>query len=348
MSWRGSWWLWASVLVAVIWACQKTGQSRFPHRVHLVGLECGTAGQPDCLSCLSCHQAEPGGEPGKPFQDACRECHASSASRMWETARRPKTTPAPIAHEIKFDHQRHLAMAEVKGQCTECHSGVVDAESTLFPPMERCFTCHEHQAQWDRNQCTPCHDSAEVRDLLPQTFMIHDHAWLRHHAFEGSTQGERCQTCHEQKSCDDCHAQSLGMMRELRRVDDVLSDVVHPADFITRHALEAQVDGAECLTCHTPPSCDGCHTQRGVSANRIDSRNPHPPGWVGGNPASMDFHGTAARRDILSCASCHDQGPATNCIDCHRVGGHGGNPHPSGWQSSRTPSATMCRYCHEG
>src|SRR5690606_14983038 len=172
-------------------------------------------------------------------------------------ARRPKTTPAPIAHEIKFDHQRHLAMAEVKGQCTECHSGVVDAESTLFPPMERCFTCHEHQAQWDRNQCTPCHDSAEVRDLLPQTFMIHDHAWLRHHAFEGSTQGERCQTCHEQKSCDDCHAQSLGMMRELRRVDDVLSDVVDPADFITRHALEAQVDGAERVPSHPPPSCDG-------------------------------------------------------------------------------------------
>jgi hypothetical protein len=48
----------------------------------------------------------------------------------------------------------------------------------------------------------------------------------------------------------------------------------------------------------------------------------------------------------VSCASCHEAGPATNCIGCHRVGAHGGNPHPSGWQSTRGADAEMCGYCH--
>jgi hypothetical protein len=86
---------------------------------------------------------------------------------------------------------------------------------------------------------------------------------------------------------------------------------------------------------------------RGVSANRVGARNPHPPGWVGSNPNARSFHGREARRDILLCASCHDQGPATNCIRCHKVGGFGGNPHPGGWRSTQSESSTMCRYCHE-
>jgi hypothetical protein len=102
------------------------------------------------------------------------------------------------------------------------------------------------------------------------------------------------------------------------------------------------------LRCHTTDSCEGCHLERGVSANRLDAANPHPAAWVGSFPGDPNFHGRAARRDIAACAACHDQGPATNCIPCHRVGAYGGNPHPSGWRSARSENATMCRYCHEG
>ena len=35
-----------------------------------------------------------------------------------------------------------------------------------------------------------------------------------------------------------------------------------------------------------------------------------------------------------------------NCIRCHQVGSYGGNPHPRGWQSARSPKDSMCRYCH--
>jgi hypothetical protein len=84
-----------------------------------------------------------------------------------------------------------------------------------------------------------------------------------------------------------------------------------------------------------------------VSGNRLGATNPHPPGWVGNDVRSADFHGRQARRDIASCAGCHEQGPATNCIRCHKVGAYGGNPHPHGWQSARGPGSAMCRYCHE-
>jgi hypothetical protein len=115
---------------------------------------------------------------------------------------------------------------------------------------------------------------------------------------------------------------------------------------MSRHAIEASSAPTRCATCHAPATCDSCHVERGVSGNRLGSRNPHPPGWVSNSPGAKTSHGLEARRDILACAACHDQGPATNCIRCHSVGGYGGNPHPRGWQSARSTNDQMCRYCH--
>jgi hypothetical protein len=134
---------------------------------------------------------------------------------------------------------------------------------------------------------------------------------------------------------------------ERRRPEAIEANFVHRGDFIVRHAIEAQSQPARCASCHTPESCDSCHVASGVSGNRIDARNPHPPGWVGTDTSSSNFHGREARRDVMLCASCHDQGPATNCIRCHKVGAFGGNPHPGGWQSTQSLDSRMCGYCHE-
>jgi hypothetical protein len=84
-----------------------------------------------------------------------------------------------------------------------------------------------------------------------------------------------------------------------------------------------------------------------VSGNAIGSTSSHPVGWIGSDPSNPNFHGRAARRRIIECASCHDQGPATNCIRCHRVGQYGGSPHPPGWHSSQSRESTeMCQFCH--
>jgi hypothetical protein len=166
------------------------------------------------------------------------------------------------------------------------------------------------------------------------------------HGKLAATETKLCQSCHAQADCDVCHDTTQALMVERKRPDAIESQQVHRGDFLSRHAMEAQATPAKCLSCHTPQTCDSCHAERGVSGNVLGSPNPHPPGWVTGDMTAASGHGRDARRDILLCASCHEQGPATNCIRCHKVGGYGGNPHPKGWFSTLSEQSEMCRYCH--
>jgi hypothetical protein len=248
--------------------------------------------------------------------------------------------------EITFDHDRHLAMADIGGQCVPCHAGVVEKNTFGLPPMKKCLTCHEHEAQWNRGQCTPCHQQNDLVRIMPRTFLRHAGDFIRTHGQAAAEEKQLCRSCHTQADCEGCHDVTQALAIEKRRPDAIEQDFVHRGDFLVRHPMEAQVDPARCLRCHEPATCDACHVERGVSGNGMSGRNPHPVGWVGNDVGSRNFHGTAARRDVALCASCHEQGPATNCIQCHKVGAYGGNPHPAGFRSSQSTSEGMCRYCH--
>jgi hypothetical protein len=257
-------------------------------------------------------------------------------------------SPPRPSGRIIFDHDQHLAIPSIRGQCVGCHAGVVDPARTSIPSMSQCFGCHEHQREWDAGQCTPCHAQADLRKSLPRTFLRHDQNFAQRHGSLALEQQRLCQACHTQADCESCHDSVQGLSIEKRMPERVDRNFVHRGDFLSVHAIEAQAEPSRCLRCHEQKSCDGCHAARGVSGALVNGRNPHPPGWVGVNTRSLDFHGRAARRDIVSCAGCHDQGPATNCIPCHRVGGPGGNPHPAGhWPSASSLNEGMCRYCHE-
>jgi hypothetical protein len=343
--------LFAAVLLAAIFAAcgRDAAPARFPHKAHLAGMECGSPGKPDCLSCASCHAlSEREAAHRMPEQSLCDGCHTRGFEGLELTKVALPTSPARPHGEIQFDHDKHLAMAEIRGQCVPCHAGVVDAKRTSLPPMSQCFGCHEHAEQWERGECTPCHERQDLVRTLPVTFLRHDAAFLRQHgnAVAQKQQALLCQSCHTQASCQACHDLSQDMSVEARRPERIESRQVHRGDFMVRHAIEARSEPSRCLSCHTAQTCDGCHAARGVSANLLDPRNPHPPEWMGANANASDFHGAAARRDILSCAGCHEAGPATNCIRCHQVGGYGGNPHPRGWKSGRGVASEMCRYCH--
>jgi hypothetical protein len=248
--------------------------------------------------------------------------------------------------EIVFDHPKHLEMAEFRGQCVKCHAGVVDdgASGSVFPAMQSCMEgCHQGGLQ--AQACTNCHPRPDLRTLVPETFLRHDVGFLRDHGLAAAQSQQVCSQCHAESSCARCHDQSQPMGLATVFPEAIERPLIHRADFLVRHALEARSE-RDCARCHQPSFCDSCHLENGVSGNRNGALNPHPIGWVGPDSGAATFHGRAARRDIISCAGCHDAGPATNCIRCHAVGGHGGNPHPSGWQSLRSPDAPMCRYCH--
>lgn len=337
-------WLLA-LLAALVAACREPAVvARFPHRVHLSGIACGTPGKPACLSCNSCHAPhEPERTDKLPPGALCSTCHQRDSDKVLPVL--AVTPPRPYG-QIAIHHDKHLAMPEIRGQCVPCHSGVIVPGQSALPPMSQCFTCHEHEAQWQRGECAPCHEQRDLQRLLPQTFLRHDAAFARHHGPLAAQQEKLCQACHTEQQCQSCHDTSQAMAVEIRRPERLESQQVHRADFLSRHALEAASQPSRCLSCHTPPTCDSCHRARGVSGALPGAVNPHPPEWVGSNTAASNFHGAAARRDIASCASCHDQGPATNCIRCHQVGAYGGSPHPPGFRSTESLSSEMCRYCH--
>lgn len=353
---KGSWWppslsstlvLWVTVALAAVAACRsESAPPRFPHQVHVAGIPCGSPGKPQCLSCVSCHEVVKHDSHYRlPDAAVCDRCHEDAHKSRAVLA----VVPERPSGEIFIDHDKHLAMAEIGGQCVPCHAGVVDSKRPPLPPMSQCFSCHEHEKQWNAGVCTPCHDPAALKRTMPVTFLRHDAAFLRHH---GATAAQRenaqlCQSCHTQAQCQSCHDTTQDLTVEARRPERLESGQVHRGDFMVRHAIEARSEPARCLSCHTVQTCDSCHVARGVSANVANPANPHPPEWIGTNTQSSNFHGTAARRDIVSCAGCHEAGPATNCIRCHKVGAYGGNPHPSGWKSARGTDQEMCRYCHE-
>jgi hypothetical protein len=338
--------LWLGVAIAALVACKsESAPPRFPHEVHLTGIPCGAPGKPECMSCVTCHSvAENDTHHRMPDAALCDRCHKN----VHETRAVLAVEPVRPSGEIMIDHDQHLALPEIRGQCVPCHAGVVDAKRPSLPPMSQCFGCHEHQEEWDQGKCTPCHDPAALRQTMPVTFLKHDAAFLRHHGdvIAQRQQAVLCQNCHTQAQCQQCHDVTQDLTVEARRPEAIESKQVHRGDFMVRHAIEARSEPSRCLSCHTVETCDSCHVARGVSANVANPMNPHPPEWVGTNTQSSNFHGTVARRDIVACAGCHEAGPATNCIRCHKVGAYGGNPHPRGWKSARGMDSEMCQYCH--
>jgi hypothetical protein len=131
----------------------------------------------------------------------------------------------------------------------------------------------------------------------------------------------------------------------------VQRDLIHRGDFISRHQIEAGADPTSCRKCHGSRFCDSCHTQQNLTGRTplgpLSARDPHPTGWAN-DKGGGNFHGNAARKNIVACAACHDNGADATCVGCHQSGGIGGNPHPSGWKKKTADIGKnpMCGICH--
>ncbi len=337
------------VLAVVLAVACKSQLTHFDHRAHLAERPCGGADQPQCLNCTSCHVGEAAAHDHfvPPGASTCSGCHRDAEAK-WAHAVRPAVAAPLAGKSIVFSHDQHLGQPELKGQCIACHAGAVGVQSgpPLFPKMEKCLGCHQHREEFDRGSCLGCHRSADPRTLRPVSFLSHDTAWVRRHGDAARTDASTCALCHAQTQCDSCHDSSRQLGPAQRSPERIEGSFVHRFDFLSRHALESQSQPGSCATCHARTECDACHASRGVSAAVRGAQSPHPPGWASG--LSSNTHGPAARRDIASCAACHDQGPSSNCVTCHRVGAYGGTPHPTGWRSSEPVTAPQCAACHRG
>ncbi|HEU4727789.1 MAG TPA: hypothetical protein VFT22_07875 [Kofleriaceae bacterium] len=311
----------------------------FPHRRHLLaGVACTRChvelarddGRrlhlPDDASCVAeCHRRPHDTRP-------CTSCHGGAAALA---------ALAEARDHLRFDHGKHLP--RVNGNCVRCHVGVSEGDSRLRPPMASCFRCHDHDAERDGRQCDACHRDLEASGELPATHLAHDGDWLREHGTRAASSADACQSCHGERFCAGCHGVTTAVLPSTQQLANPFVASVHRAGFVARHALEAKADPGACQTCHQPERCLTCHASRGVAG--ADLRSPHPPGWVGITPA-QNQHGREARRDPAACAGCHGGAGEKLCVQCHAVGGIGGNPHPAGWSSRLPLSAMPCRLCH--
>jgi hypothetical protein len=337
------------------------------------------------LACDFCHEniekSEKAGDRDIPGHDVCENCHGDWIGDASEPAKpedckrchkglgpsgeivAPKMViPDP---QIKFTHAKHVA---AKVACTECHVSVpVKSLATRddFPTMDRCVECH--QARGVSSECQTCHlteasgklrttlETGKLKPARLHSFALHDGDFLHDHAVPAQRDKAYCARCHTESDCMQCHD---GMGRDAR---------YHPADWLALHNLQARKDNFRCQSCHrTQTFCFDCHVRSGVAnlaspegnvlrrTIRIDAAGaavgPHPMSGDGWNdPASRNFHGFQAQRNIRACTACHQE---QYCTQCHAVGGlPGGNPHGpnperlKGSTASRR-NARACLKCH--
>jgi hypothetical protein len=245
-----------------------------------------------------------------------------------------------------MDHAAHIE--RTKEKCETCHKSLPNPLRTSdgAPPMSACLSCHEHKKEFAASKCDGCHVDLRRYALKPTTFFSHQGNFVKEHGRAARAAADSCATCHEQTFCKECHFETVAARIEFLLPERVDRDFIHRNDFLGRHQVEAAADPVMCRRCHGQSFCDDCHRAQNLTPFGTDPRNPHPIGWS--FPGSPNFHGPAARRDIVRCAACHDQGARSICVDCHKVGGIGGNPHPPGWNRSRNEiqSNGMCLTCH--
>jgi hypothetical protein len=322
----------------------------FPHSTHVDA----------DVACSSCHAMEKATKleagvrhvkiPARPSkQKVCEDCHDKDPDLKIPARMRP--------FRLTFDHAAHLP--RVNGDCKRCHAEPPEAGAAEVkaPPMAACTSCHNHQQDFAQARCTPCH--TDLKGFKPQTAFAHEGDWLRTHGALARGSAESCAACHDQTYCAECHSPQTAAGRPSivfpERVD---RSFIHRGDYVSRHMIEAGANPASCRRCHGPAFCQSCHEEQGLSKLVQDFRDPHPAGWaVPPAPGQIPPHGHAARRDISSCAGCHDQGAQATCVGCHRVGGiasdpvrNPNGPHPSSFVSKHRgedkTKNSMCAACH--
>lgn len=347
-------------------------------------------GEPLEASCLVCHAqwktSETKGDCKKCHTDASKPLNYSpidhpriffSHARHQERCERLEDHACAYCHQAEWDEGSNSGGIYVNNDPEERWHAV-------------CFRCHLMRTEWEKMNCHKCHDHVDDRDgPRPLSRFHHDGEWLSQHGDQliGRPDGiALCVRCHDRGYCIDCHDArdpKRKIKPELKYPDRPDRAFIHRGDYVNRHAFEARENPADCIRCHGVAGfCKSCHEQRGLSEgtryinNKFQGQQPMgdrpfvPHNLAAGetgtsllqfhngnyadfmNPSAPTFHGKTARRDAVLCATCHEYGKQTVCIDCHadtqvRPGRiPGGNPHPKGFRSAIPKSKPPCSYCH--
>ena len=298
---------------------------------------------PTMETCYSCHDQS---------STKCEFCHTSSDSATYQDL---VPTPSSVFFSHK-EHAGSLKMkCETCHQGLDKVAYSKD-DPSLFPKMVLCTTCHGQietnasginntSAKSDTSQgaagivarvapagCESCHKN--LTDLVPASHRQAD--FMSQHKDFVNVSGPQndCKSCHTAATCQECHdASNLAKdltpgqiyipftpsLSPITTHDKLTVQKVHSDNYRFTHSIDAKGRESNCYTCHDERTfCVNCHNSE---ANGVRIK----PIWhdVGnfvtiGVGSGGGMHAQYARKDIESCASCHDvQGADPVCITCH-------------------------------
>lgn len=295
-----------------------SAQVDFPHEKHSVFFS----------ECTACHAGAASGETGEIFPDpsTCNACHDGATQAEVDYLR-----PEPRLSSLRFTHAPHDL------DCATCHlpEGEENLAVMAFPEAETCLGCHAPDAERHKlaEDCSVCH--ARVTDFRMQENghrPFHEGDFGTDHAAAAAGQPD-CTSCHVQSTCVRCH-------------DGQSSPSFHPVNFLASHSAEAFGRVSDCSSCHnTEAFCRECHLGLGIQGS---GQSGLAAPYHDGQGAWLLSHAQAARQDLETCVSCHQQ---TDCLRCHSAtSGMGINPHGPDFSpsslSDRNPA--LCTVCHKG
>jgi len=323
-----------------------------------------------------------GGSPTPPAKGPAGQSPSVPTRAAGAAAEPPRVVLA--RPNLKFNHKLHAARGIA---CALCHANADMQQAPLtrvdLPMMATCLGCHDGKQATAR--CSACHLTEPDGRLKTKLLSVatiaagadgplvpsgslrgidaHGPTFVRDHSVAGREESY-CLTCHKRNDCIDCHG---GVVRP---------PDIHPADYVSLHAVDARRNVPDCSACHRTQSfCVGCHQRTGVGADPEGglpgrrANNPfgtgtgvktfHPPGWArdaGGAPISTprpNSHSLAAQRNIRACASCHRE---ESCLACHSADPTRGptfSPHGPGFGGTArcrflaARNKRVCLKCHQ-
>ncbi len=314
----------------------------------------GTGRASNMASCATCHARE-----------SCVRCHMNSATtpainalgrdvRVAANMRgKAAAYPLPSSHSDADFVLRHgadasreparCASCHARPSCRACHTGAGASRVINALPNEPTRAGEGRGVQLQRASLTTAAPHASsyvakpaaggtsivvVADTGSRRVWVHAPGFERAHGEAARSGTMTCDGCHTQSTCASCH-------------NGERSRSYHAPNFAMRHAATAYSRETDCASCHnTEVFCRACHQTTGVGASGTTAVSFH-----NAQPQWLLQHGRAARQNMATCTSCHQQ---RDCMVCHSTAGWGVNPHGPGFEATRLwkQAKSMCLRCH--
>jgi hypothetical protein len=314
---------------------QSSKSLKFSHKFHV---------KDQGMGCEDCHTAVKTSKLTSdnllPGHDVCKTCHDDQVAKDCAFCHIHPDSVTPIVHperEGLFSHEKHLAQADIK--CESCHMGVDSTEyvqAANMPAMATCVNCHKEKNV--SNMCESCHRN--FTSLVPTSHVQGNFKKDHKELTRVGMLNVSCNACHNENFCQDCHT---GVeLEHFHGNKDLMADPsprgstkdspkqlrlqkVHSLNYKYTHSIEAKSKALDCAACHEEQTfCGTCHEAGGnITQMKIKPLSHMQAGFtLMGKVSGGGRHAELARRDIETCASCHDvQGNDPVCMMCHTENG---------------------------